>query len=223
MKYIIGNQTYAKKTAEVSAALEEAHTIVWPGQISEGKVIFIFPEENDLRTWARSTPSSIAELFERTDKLARKAQELESDDNEQSAYWQNRIIKRTISDIQSLADRFRFEPASEKLLKIAYEGASVLEPPVLRSAILYDRAVPAGARTSCEGRWRPIPAGIPFPNLSWIGFNDRASAVRVHGFIALWRHRWFRGRRVVLTGYPWPCLPLVDLGFDNQASSAIAW
>ncbi len=223
MKYIIGNQTYPEKTAEVSAALDEAHTTAWPGQIDEGKTIFVFRNENDLRAWAREAPHPIAEQIERTNEIARKAQELENADNAQAIFWQNLITKRIMSDMQSLADRFRLDPASEELLKIAYEGASVLEPPVLRSAILYDRAVPAGARTRCEGAWRPIPAGVPFPNLSWIGFNDRASAVRVHGFIALWQHRWFRGRRAILTGYPWPCLPLVDLNFDNIASSAIGW
>lgn len=215
MKYMIGNQAYTTKTAEVSAALEEAHTIAWPGQIDEGKTIFIFRNENDLHAWARSAPSPIAEQIERTNELARKAQELENVDNEQAMVWQNLIIKRTISDMQSLADRFRLDPTSIELLKIAHEGASVIEPPVLHSAILYDR-------DGCGGAFRPLPSGVPFPNLSWIGFNDRAGAVRnvPVGSVMLWRHRWFRGRTAFLTGTA-VCLPLIDLNFDNMASSAL--
>lgn len=216
MKYIIGNRAYPTKTAEVSAALEEAHTIAWPGQIDEGKTIFIFRNASDLHAWARSTPSPIAEQIERTSELARKAQELENADNAQAIFWQDLIIKRIASDIQSLADRFRLDPVSEKLLKIAYEGASVLEPPVLHSAILFDRS-------QCGGAWRPLPSGVPFPNLSWIGFNDRAGAVRVHGFLQLWKNRWFRQRSAFFTGWPLPCLDLAEVNFDNSASSAISW
>ena len=216
MQYMIGNRSYATRTAEVSAALEVAHTTVWPGQIDEGKTIFIFPREEDLRPWLRSAPAPIAEQVARTDELARKAQALEQTETERAAFWQDLLTRRIVADVQGLAARLGVDETSAEVLKLALEGGSVLEPPLLHSAILYDRE-------GCSGAWRPLPSGVPFPNLSWIGFNDRAGAVRVHGFLALWKNRWFRQRRAIFTGYPLPCLPLLDVAFDNSASSAISW
>ena len=53
--------------------------------------------------------------------------------------------------------------------------------------------------------------------------SDPANPKVVHGFLALWKNRWFRQRRAIFTGYPLPCLPLLDVAFDNSASSAISW
>jgi hypothetical protein len=222
MKYVIGNRTYLEKSAEVSDALEEAHTIAWPGQIEGGETIFIFDNESDLHAWARSVPSLIAEQIERTNELAQKARELENIENERSVFWQNLLIKRIRSDLQSLADQFGLDPLSDQLLKIAFEGDSVLEPSVLRSAILFDKAVQVNSEVRCEGIWRPIPAGVAFPNLSWIRFNDRASSVRVHGALTLTKDRWFRGPRVFLSGWPLPCKTLAEVNFEKAASSALS-
>lgn len=222
MKYVIGNKTYLEKKAEVSAALDEAHTIAWPEQIEEGQTVFIFGNESDLRAWARSAPSPIAEQIETTDELTRKAQELENTYNERSVFWQNLLIKRVMSDMQSLAEEFGLDPLSEHLLKIAFEGDSVLEPSVMRSAILFDRAVQPESETQCEGAWRPIPAGVAFPNLSWIRFNGRANAVRVYGALTLSKNRWFRGTSVFLSGWSLPCKTLADVNFGNAAASALS-
>jgi hypothetical protein len=222
MKYVIGKRTYLEKSADVSAALEGAHTIAWPGNIDGGETIYIFGNESDLRDWARSAPYPIAEQIERMDELARKAQELENTENERSIFWQNLLIKRIRSDLQSLADQFGLDPLSDHLLKIAFEGDSVLEPSVLRSAILFDKAVQVDSEIRCEGVWRPIPAGVAFPNLSWIRFNDRARSVRVHGALTLTKQSWFRGPRVFLSGWPLPCTLLADVNFDNAASSALS-
>ncbi len=226
MKYVIGNKTYLEKNAEVSAALDNAHTIVWPDQIEEGQTVFIFGNESDLRAWARSAPSPLDDQIETTNELTRKAQELENTYNERSVFWQNLLIKRVMSDMQSLAEEFGLDPLSEHLLKIAFEGDSVLEPSVLRSAILFDRAVHAESKkheseTQCEGAWRPIPAGVAFPNLSWIRFNERANAVRVYGALTLTKNRWFRGTNVFLSGWSLPCKTLADVNFGNAAASAL--
>jgi hypothetical protein len=216
MSYQIGNRIYPTRTTEVSAALEAAHTIVWPGQVDAGETVFVFRGEDELRSWLRAAPAPLAEQVARTDELARKAQALEHADTERAAFWQDLLSRRIMADVQGLAARLGADETSAEVLKLALQGASVLEPPLLHSAILFDR-------DGCGGAWRPLPSGVPFPNLSWIGFNDRAGAVRVHGFLALWRNRWFRGRRAVFTGYPLPCLPLLDVGFDNSASSALSW
>jgi hypothetical protein len=222
MKYVIGNQTYHQRTAEVSIALDGAHTIAWPGQIDEGQTIFVFSNESDLLAWASSAPSPIAEQIDRTNELTRKAQEHEDKDSERSIFWQNLLIKRIMADMKSLAEQFGLDPLSDKLLKIAFEGDSVLEPSVLRSAILFDKAVQIGFEIRCEGVWRPIPAGVAFPNMSWIRFNDRARSVRVHGSLTLTKELWFRGPRVFLSGWPLPCISLAEVNFDSASLSALS-
>src|SRR5262249_10560193 len=158
------------RTAEVTAALEAAHTVVWPGEMDEGKAIFVFRAEEELRTWLRAAPAPLAEQVARTDELVRKAQALEPTDTERAAFWQDQLTKRIVADVQGLSERLGQAEPSAEVLKLALEGGSVLEPPLLHSAILYDR-------DGCAGAWRPLPSGVPFPNLSWIGFNDRAGAV----------------------------------------------
>jgi hypothetical protein len=73
------------------------------------------------------------------------------------------IIKRIMSDMQSLADRFRLDPASVELLKIAHEGASVLEPPCCtRQSFLtvpYQPARRLGAKVPSA----PFPRECPSP------------------------------------------------------------
>jgi hypothetical protein len=222
MKYVIGNRTYHEKNAEVSDALEEAHTIAWSEQIEEGHTIFIFSNEDDLLAWARSALPPIAEQIDRTKELARAVQELENSENEFEAFRQSLLIKQVMSDIQSLADQLGLDPRSEELLKLAFDGDTELEPSVPRSAVLFARAIELAEETRCEGAWRPIPAGIAIPNLSWIRFNGRATSVRVHGSLTLSKHPWFRGPSVFLSGWQLTCLPLAKVNFEKGASSAIS-
>ena len=127
-----------------------------------------------------------------------------------------------MTDLQNLANQFGLDPRSETLLRMAFEGAVTFEPSVPRSAILFDRAIKADDETKCEGNWRPIPAGVAIPNLSWIRFNDRTISVRVLGSLMLTKDQWFRGPRLFLSGWPLTCIPLWEVNFDKTASSAIS-
>jgi hypothetical protein len=222
MKYVIGNRACYEKNAEVSDALDEAHTIAWSGQIEEGETIFIFSNEDDLLAWARSAPALIAEQIERTRELARAAQELENTENKLEVFRQSLLIKQVMSEIQSLADRLGLDPRSEELLKIAFDGDPDLEPSVPRSAILFAHALEVDEEIRCVGAWRPIPAGVAIPNLSWIRFDGRATSVRADGALTLAKHPWFRGPSVFLSGWQLSCLPLAKVNFENAASSAIS-
>jgi hypothetical protein len=222
MKYVAGNRTYHEKNAEVSDALDEAYTIAWPMQIEDGRTVFIFSNENDLLAWARSAPEPIAEQIDRTRELTRLAQGLEKTENELEVFRQSLLIKQVMTDMQNLANQFGLDPRSETMLKIAFEGNTRFEPSVPRSAILFDSGVQVDDETRCEGAWRPIPAGVAIPNLSWIRFNERTNFVRVYGSLTLTKQNWFRGPRVFLSGWPLTCMPLAEVNFDNAASSAIS-
>ncbi|MBO0799491.1 MAG: hypothetical protein J2P31_11780, partial [Blastocatellia bacterium] len=165
--------------------MDEAHTIAWSGEIEEGESIFIFSGEDDFQAWARSAPAPIPEQIERTRELAMIARELENATNDMEVFRQSLFIKQVMTDLQNLANQFGLDPRSEMLLKIAFEGSTTFEPSVPRSALLFDRAIQIDEETKCEGAWRPIPAGVAIPNLSWIRFSERTTSVRVLGSLTL--------------------------------------
>jgi hypothetical protein len=154
------------------------------------------------------------EEIERIDELSKKAQELENSDHSRASFWQALVTNNIKSQMASLAERTGLDPTSPELLKMAHEGASVLEPPLLHSAFLWDGI-------ACSGAVLPLLTGVPFPTLSWVGFNDRASSVT--GFastITLWEKSWFGGRAAFMFSIG-ACIHLLDLNFSNIASSAI--
>ncbi len=222
IRYRRSNLPYKNPRSLSRLGASAYHRMAWANQRRKNN-LRLSQRKRFARVGPRRTESNCR--TNRENELARKAQELENTNNEQAIFWQNLITKRIMSDMQNLAERLDLDPASVELFKVAHEGASVLEPPVLHSAVLYDRAIPDGAMTRCGGAWRPLFGSVAYPNLSWIGFNDRASAVRISlwGALTIWKNRWFRQRSAFLTGLAFPCLPLADLNFDNSASSAICW
>lgn len=77
--------------------------------------------------------------------------------------------------------------------------------------------------TEFRGAVRPF--SITFPNLGWwpYCFNDKASSAVASGVNVIFEHSWYRGRKLVLAGFPWARFPnLGDFGFNDIASSVIA-
>ncbi|MCA1698206.1 MAG: hypothetical protein LC790_04600 [Actinobacteria bacterium] len=106
VKYMIGDQAHPTKTGEVSAALDEAHVIVWSSQIDDGETVFMFGSDSDFRAWASSAPSPIPEDTKKTEELVRKARELEDADNTAAMSSQDLAAERALADMDSLATRF---------------------------------------------------------------------------------------------------------------------
>jgi hypothetical protein len=210
MKYVIGTKTHLTKTAEVSAALDEAQVAVGP---IDGETVFIFGSDHDFQAWARDAPPLIHDAVKKTEELARKARELEHADNTAAMMAQELASSRTLADLDGLAARFGLDPASPELIRLAHEGISVLEPPVLHSAILWD-----GFACS-SGASRVIPALVPHPTLG--NLNNAASSVTGAGSLTLWENNWFGGRQRTLFLLA-SCIHLSDINWDNIASSAIA-
>jgi hypothetical protein len=212
MKYMIGNRTFASKTEDVSAALDTAQIVSWSSQIDDGETAFIFAQESSFRAWARSAPSPIPQDVEKTEELARKARELEKADNKATMLSQDLAAERALADLDSLAARLGLNRTSPELVKIAHEGVSILEPPVLHSAILC-------SSLGCAGSVRVVPSGIPAPTLG--NMNNLTSSVTGAGSVTLWENNWFGGRRTFIFTVA-VCISMIPLNFDNIASSAIA-
>lgn len=213
IEYVHRDRVYDEGQARDLNLLESYHTAVCIKEIEDGKRVLLFSDEDEFLAWNRTSP--ITQHVKKIDDLVKKAQSFEHIGNDDVIYWQRLLSDRTISDMKILAERFRLDVTSVELFKIAHEGASIFEPPIIRSATLYDHG-------ECGGSWRVLFTGVPYPNLSWIGFNDRASSVRLTAGIGmLTQHRWFRGRRVFVSGIATTCIPLAPLNFHNIASSAI--
>jgi hypothetical protein len=215
MKYVIGTKTHAARTPEVATALDSAHTVACVEQIDNAETAFVFGSDSEVKAWARAAPAPILEQIERTEELARKARELEHADHAQAAFWQALVVKHVQEQMASLAERTGLDLASPELLKLAHDGASVLEPPVLHSIVLWDGI-------ACSGAVLPILSGVPFPTFSWLGFNDRASSANgVLGAATLWERSWYGGRAAFVGSIGAACVSLSNLNFNNMASSAI--
>jgi hypothetical protein len=125
-------------------------------------------------------------------------------------------VDRVTRELKEFAADFDLDPdvAGYELFLKATVERDPLEPPIFDPVILFENA---GAR----GAWLPISDLVYFPDLRWIGWNDRASSVAVFGSGCLFQDVWFGGPRLYFWGAPW-AFNLAEFGWNDRASSVAA-
>lgn len=94
-----------------------------------------------------------------------------------------------------------------------------LTGPLIHSALLYQHI-------NQQGSWRYLPKGWSWPNFNWLSFNDSCSSVTVIlGGLLLWEHTWYKGRGILMYGYPGANFNIHahPFYFNDRASSATTW
>jgi hypothetical protein len=189
MRYFIDGRAVAAELVERDQLIEScaARCAADPG---DGEVaVFVFSKPDHFHAWHRTMP--FGPKLEAALEAVAKVQELEGTDHALALARQRALTERALADIHELARRLGLPVDSLELFMAAHRGASLLEPPVLHSALLYDNR-------DCTGDIHPVISGVPYVTLG--SFNNVASSARVVGSLAVWPRTWFRGTPAYFIG-----------------------
>ncbi|MBC7771945.1 MAG: hypothetical protein H7210_05585 [Pyrinomonadaceae bacterium] len=129
------------------------------------------------------------------------------------------------ASFREFAELLDKDPKDEEVIRMAMLDRTPLTPNLFDPMLLYDRAIerepPTTSPQDPRTAWLPIPSGF-WPDLGWVGWNDRAQSVRFFGMNILCQHKWFGGRWAWLFGFN-GLLNLSHLGFARITSSVISY
>ena len=212
MQYAYEGRTLQLDAAKSVGIFKESVATVCSIEVDGGKITHVFRTETTFRSWVKSSP--LAERIAKIDALIDDARRLENGDHTRAKSRQQILSERMAADMQELAERLKVDVRSPEFLEIARRPHTVLEPPVLHSAILYDGS-------DATGTWKPIQNGIPYPVLAWLNFDNKTTSTRgFSGLLRLSDSNWFGGTSKYW-GVPGEVWELANEGFDNRASSAV--
>jgi hypothetical protein len=208
------------KAASDTDTADAEIVIVWSG-LPKDILGYVFDAHDDLHGWAREVGQS--EIVERLEEAAKKGREgrVRTDSVALEA-WQKKRVARITAELNDIARMYGLPVTSPELLAKATTDADPLVGRVFDPWVLFDVA-PGPSAPGCTGDWLPIEGLMP--NLSWLGFDNRASAARGIGGALLFTEFWFEGRsKYLINNLGWSngCRNLQRAGFGNAVSSAIA-
>jgi hypothetical protein len=191
----------------------EVPILVMGNGLPDEGLAYAFDSDEAFGKWVRHT--KMADAVEEIHHTIHDASQLETTDTRVFEAAQQARINDILENLRRLAARTGLEPESIQLAERATLNRPLLEPPIFDPAFLFSNLV--GGVPS--GSWLPIPANVPFPDLTWLGWNDRARGGFVHGLLLLTQHTWWRGRQTWLSG-AWSRFDLRLGNFDRIASAA---
>jgi hypothetical protein len=209
LRYVLNGKVLSGPAATQRSALARCPVICMIAETEHTQEVHGFHDDDAFQQWARGQ-GFVAKL-EETNELLAKAREYERRDHRRILERQQLLNQRTLEDWRELAQQEELEPTSRQLFDLAHRGLSVLEPPIIHSAVLYHTS-PLGAAVFI------LPIGIPVPTFG--GGNDRASIMDAAGVLTtLWDKTWWRGDRQHFYGIG--RFTLANSGFDNRAASGV--
>jgi hypothetical protein len=204
-KYVVnGKQT--KKEEAVKYPIMAAGE----GLSDEDGAIYAFESQQAFVKWSGKTKQAetIARALEGIEVLKKDKQK----DNNVAKERQEKLARRVLEDLDELSRRTGLPISSTELLMKASEDSPLLEGRIFdHSSFIWERSGGMGAA------W-PV-FGIPYPDLNWFQWGNRAVSINVNGFAVLTDNAWFGGQSVFLFGIGWPLFELSLLGFAFRAEA----
>jgi hypothetical protein len=187
--------------------LDKTEALEYPVLVAGDTVCRCFESDKEFLEWAKET--KYADKTAEVSRLISKFPRVEADSKDQERQIRAMAYER-IRKLEELSTNIGVPTWSEELFVRAIEAG------VLHSSLIY-RHINLG------GDFRPIVSGIPVPSFWWIGFDDAASSALVSGVLLLCSRSFFRGDRLWLYGAPAVKWNLTDFGFNDRASSGVAY
>ena len=214
MKILFGRKRFDYAMLEADAdfrRLKEPVVMLGSG-LPERGVAFAFRDWKELLKFAART--KVADKIAAIDESRRKLSRRKDEDMTLISERHKRKVARIQADLSELAERTGLPPNSKELLLRATIQADPLEGAIFDPAMLF-MGIGFGGLS--------LPVFYPgIPDLGWFNFNDRVSAVKVVGIVALYRDTFFRGPSRIFVGAPYFQIPnLLSVGFNNTASSVL--
>lgn len=204
--FFVGNKRVPKETAE------RAPILACGNMLGTTDAVVAFDDDLAFLRWAEKMPNG--EKFYKLTRLVDEVRKLEHDDLTQVKEARKRRTQYLTRELEELASRRKMAVNSaEVFLEATAAGCHPLEGAILDPAIIYEHI-------NFGGSWRPLAATIP--DFRWIGFNDKASSMRVSGAGILFQDTWYRGRKFYFGGVPTMDFPdFRQFAFNDLASSVV--
>jgi hypothetical protein len=206
---VIKLERYMFHGKELSEGEALKYPVVAAGEgLQEENVGYVFESHEDFAKWSQETKHAekVAEALQSIEKI--KA--YEKKDNSAAKERQGVLAKRVLEDLQELSQRTGVPLESPELLMKASFDSEPLEGKIFNhSAIIFELSGGGGAG------WPSF--GIPYPDLNWFQWGNRAVSVRVSGLAILTDDTWYRGQWFVMFGFFWVLFELGGFSFRAEA------
>jgi hypothetical protein len=196
--------------------------VAGPEFTGELEVVRVFQSNDDFSKWAERTAhgDKVHEIL----RLLRIEVLPERKNEAWIEQMQRLALNRARENFAEFAKLLNRSPFDEEVIRKAMVERTPLTPKMFDPIFLYDREIehepPAGPPEDPLTSSFIVPSGW-WPDLGFVGWNDRARSVRLFGVNVLCEHNWFGGRWCWLSGFN-GFINLNHLGFDQITSSVIA-
>jgi hypothetical protein len=190
------------------------------------EAIRIFKDDDEFRKWAEKTVHA--------DKIRAALRDLEEKvyPEQKNEAWIEQVqtsgLNLAQQNFNAFAKLLEKPPRDEEVIRKAMIDRTPLIPKLFDPIILYDREIehvpPTGGPVNPNTCMLIVPNGF-WPNLNWVGWNDRPRSIRIFGVVALCENYWFNlfgGRWCWVAGFN-GLLNLRHMAFDKITSSIMAF
>ena len=203
-KYVVNGKQTKKEDAV-------KYPIMAAGEgLSDEGAIYAFDSQRAFVKWSEKTKQAetIARAVEGIEVIKKDKQK----DHNVAKERQEKLAKRVLADLEELSKRTGLPISSTELLMKASDDSPLLEGRIFdHSSMMWDRSGGQGA---------PWPVfGIPYPDLNWFQWGNRAASIHVNGYAVLTDNPWYGGQSVFLFGFVWVLFELTFFNFHSKAES----
>jgi hypothetical protein len=178
--------------------------------LSDEGAIYAFDSQQAFVKWSEKTKH--AERVAGALKAIEVVGQYKQKDNTVAKGRQKKLAKRVLEDLSELSKRTGLPISSTELLMKASEDSHILEGRIFdHSSVLWELSGGMGAA------WPSF--GIPYPDLNWFRWGNRAVSISVNGLAILTDNPWYGGQWVVLFGFGWSLFELAGLNFQFRAEA----
>lgn len=215
-RYLVNGKESSK------ADLASQPFIVAGAGLPDDRTAYAFSHEEAFYGWAAGTRH--APEIGRSVGIMKLGQQLENTPvGNRAVKRAEATLERLTREVEALSKETGLPIGTPELLYETHCSRSILEPPILGSAILFDKVSGSLANPDFGGSFFPFVLAFP----TFFGFNDKASGALVLGICTLFDKTFYRGAAAFMISLGTPGSPglkfvLADLGFDNRAASGIA-
>jgi hypothetical protein len=203
-KYLVnGKQTKREDAVKypVMAAVEG---------LSDEAAIHAFDSQQAFVKWSEKTKHAekIAGAIEAIEAVRQYKQK----DNTVAKGRQKKLAQRILEDLEELSKRTGLPISSTELLMKASEDSPLPEGRIFNhSAVLWEQSRGMGAA------WPSF--GVPYPDLNWFQWGNRAASINVNGHAYLYDQPWYSGQMIFLSAAFWSLFELASFNFQFRTES----
>lgn len=212
IKFLWSGKLLTKDELESDPGFKQIqHPVMVRGDIvPEPDVVYVFDSDDNFNKWAMTTKH--ADKITQINRTIAEVQKHQNEDHTEAIKRAQIVNQRVMDDLKALSAKTGLPLGSPELFLRASVQTPILEPPILRSALLFD---------DYDFKWdqQVFPANtVPYPVLGWYNFDHKASSMMFLGAGVASDQPWFWGAKFWFVGISIP-LDSGPIQWDNLGTA----